>query len=767
MANNKDFKVKNSIKPTAYHEGVGPATSGTAGPDGLFSTTLYETNFASNTVTTGIDGTGSSKVLYWAKPRVDAAQDNNALVDNVRQTSSPFERLTSNTTDVPTSSEVALGSFTSTGFTLGQAEYFNGNLQGNNSGGGVDEVVWGFKAASNFFDIVTYTGNGSTQNISHNLGSVPGTIIVKKTNSTANWLVYHRSLGNDKAVFLNLSSSPSTSSTYWNATTPTSSVFSVGANSNTNGNGDTFVAYLFAHDESSSSMIKCGSYDGQATVDLGWEPQWILFKNVIASSSWRILDTERGIPVGTGDLSLAPDRSDAEISTDWVDVNSTGFEITTTNANVAATNGTGTDGMIYVAIRKVVPTETLDLSTGAVFDVTPTSDSIISITNPAASGTVSQATLLLTGAEATGIESIFSTDLYTGTSSTQTVTTGVDLSTDGGMTWIKNRGVGVDHTIWDTERTGRYRLESNTTAAQEDQGAVVWTPSTTGFSIGGDGGTQTFNTSANTYVAWSFKKQAKFFDVVTYTGTGSAKTIAHNLGVAPGCVIVKSTTNTEDWVVYHRSLGGTYYGKLNATDQFLGPNTTVFNGTDATDSVFSVGTNSKSNGSGQSYVAYLFAHDTADLGLIKCGSYTGNGSTSGPTITLGWEPQWLLLKNASTGSTGWIIVDAERNLGSGNDYILQPQSTGVEITNLDYYTPSSTGFQVVTTSDGANTNGDTYIYVAIRSTYFPTLTYDNNIEWAGGTAPTSPGTDETDVITFSTRDGGTTYQGSLAIDGAK
>jgi hypothetical protein len=98
---------------------------------------------------------------------------------------------------------------------------------------------------------------------------------------------------------------------------------------------------------------------------------------------------------------------------------------------------------------------------------------------------------------------------------------------------------------------------------------------------------------------------------------------------------------------------------------------------------------------------------------------------------------------------------------------LQPQSNGAEITNLDYYTPSSTGFQVVTTSDGANTSGNNYIYIAIRNPYIPTITYDTDLEWSGGTAPTAPALGETDVITINTRDGGSTYQAIQAIDGAK
>jgi hypothetical protein len=723
MANNKDFKVKNSIKPTAYHEGVGPATSGTAGPDGLFSTTLYETNFASNTVTTGIDGTGSSKVLYWAKPRVDAAQDNHALVDNVRQTSYPFERLTSNTTDVPTSSEVALGSFTSTGFTLGQAEYFNGNLQGNNSGGGVDEVVWGFKAASNFFDIVTYTGNGSTQNISHNLGSVPGTIIVKKTNSTANWLVYHRSLGNDKAVFLNLASSPSTSSTYWNATTPTSSVFSVGANSNTNGNSDTFVAYLFAHDESSSSMIKCGSYDGQATVDLGWEPQWILFKNVIASSSWRILDTERGIPVGTGDLSLAPDRSDAEISTDWVDVNSTGFEITTTNANVAATNGSGTDGMIYVAIRAVVPTETLDLSTGAVFDVTPTSDSIISITNPAASGTVSQATMLLTGGAANTYDvanATYDSKSFDFSDYEPTFLYDGFFKPDGTKFFII--GTGTDKvqafnlsTAWDISTVSAASEEFSPTQAGAEPISLSFKSDGTKMYVSSYGGLTVYQYSLST--AWDVSSAT--YDSKSFSYGTQANAAYHIELSSDGTKLyVNNTGSGSPGFIYQYTLSTAWDISTASYDSV------------ALDLDASPAPSLAAN-------CYTFTFSDDGTKLFNMAENAGDAQVITYNLTSAWD-----ISTATYADEDYDITVGNQN----NPVTFRVGDSGAKM----YY--GGTGDQTI------------YQFTIASAA---TITYDTTIEWPGGTAPTSPSYGETDVLTFTTTDGGTTYQGSLAIDGAK
>ena len=241
-----------ATKKKLLQAAAGTAAAGGAGGldvSEVFSTYLYTGNNSSLTITNGIDLAGEGG-LVWIKGR-DAVRSHQLLNTEVGL-SGTGSRLNSNTTSVSSNdTATSMSSFNSDGFSIQYANDFNAN--------GEDFASWTFRKAPKFFDVVTYTGNGSTQNISHNLGSVPGTIIVKKTSSTANWITYHRSLGNDKAVFLNLTSSQSSSTTYWNATTPTDSVFSVGANSNTNGNSDTFVAYLFAHNDGDGEFGPWGS----------------------------------------------------------------------------------------------------------------------------------------------------------------------------------------------------------------------------------------------------------------------------------------------------------------------------------------------------------------------------------------------------------------------------------------------------------------------------------------------------------------------------
>ena len=332
------------------------------------------------------------------------------------------------------------------------------------------------------------------------------------------------------------------------------------------------------------------------------------------------------------------------------------------------------------------------------------------------------------------VDEVFRTYLYDGTSSSLTINNGIDLSGEGGLTWIKARNFGSsNHALFDTARGGGSYLQANETLAQETPGSAPLTFNSNGFTINTQADSWNGTYYNNEYVSWTWRKAKKFFDIVTYTGNGSARTISHNLGSVPGMIIIKSTTSQEDWVVYHRSLGGGYYSKLQDTAQFLGVNTSVFNGTDATDSVFSVGNSSKSNGSGQTYVAYVFAHNNndggfgpnADQDIIKCGSYTGNDNTS--SINLGFEAQWLLIKNASSAAN-WELFDVMRGMAVGTNGVAATLKTNQN--NAEYVYPSNAGiyptangFDIDSSQSNFNGAGYTYIYMAIRrgSLTSPTL----------------------------------------------
>jgi hypothetical protein len=213
------------------------------------------------------------------------------------------------------------------------------------------------------------------------------------------------------------------------------------------------------------------------------------------------------------------------------------------------------------------------------------------------------------GGDVLGVEDVFSTWLYTGTGSTQTITNGIDLSGEGGLVWIKGRSGTTNHVLQDTARGANNWLITNQTAAQ-DNSAFNFAFNSNGFSQNNNFGIT--NLSAETYASWTFRKAEKFFDVVTYTGTGSPRTVAHNLGSVPGVIIVKAYDYTTSWIVHHRSLGAAQVLELDGTNAAATRND--FNSTLPTDSVFSVSSSNNTNRNGTNYVAYLFAHDAGGFG---------------------------------------------------------------------------------------------------------------------------------------------------------
>jgi len=324
-------------------------------------------------------------------------------------------------------------------------------------------------------------------------------------------------------------------------------------------------------------------------------------------------------------------------------------------------------------------------------------------------------------APAVFVEDVFSTYLYTGTGSTQTITNNIDLSTKGGLVWVKPRSAVGSNVVRDSARGLTNALVTEETYAQGS--GYVTTFTSTGYTDG------TMITNGVTFASWTFREQPKFFDIVTYTGTGSATTIAHNLGSVPGCIIVKRTDAAGNWEVFHRAIQSTpassadYAIQLNLAD--AAAISSVWNsGTPPTSLVFSVSGGSTVNASGGTYVAYLFAHDAGGFGLagtdnvISCGSYTGTGAI-GNTITLGYEPQWIMIKEASGTSAlyqDWYIYDNMRGMPVGTAIDDQRLMANLSSAEASYpeIGPTATGFVCEATGARLNESGGTYIYIAIR-----------------------------------------------------
>ncbi len=217
---------------------------------------------------------------------------------------------------------------------------FNANTTSNN------HVIEAFKRAPGFFDVVCYTGTGANRTVSHNLSVAPELIIVKRRDTTGDWIVYP----NNSSESLILNSTSQYGAGYWNATSPTSSVFTVGTSSSVNASGSTYVAYLFA---SLSGISKVGSYTGNGssqTINCGFTAgaRFVLIKRYDGTTDWFVYDTARGIVSGN-DPQLKPNSTDAEATGyDAVDPDNSGFIVNQDATNFPINTNTAT--YIYLAI---------------------------------------------------------------------------------------------------------------------------------------------------------------------------------------------------------------------------------------------------------------------------------------------------------------------------------------------------------------------------------------------------------------------------------
>jgi hypothetical protein len=629
-----------------------------AGPanyiEDVFSTWLYTGNATARSIINSINLSGYGG-LVWTKARDYAGLDN-YLVDTVRGRTN---FIVSNSANAQIGSS-DITAFRSDGYSL------NADVNGGFNNNGTTFCSWTFREQPKFFDVVTYTGNGANRTISHNLGSVPGMIIVKRTDASANWQVYHRSLANTEYLVLNSTAAVATGATRWNSTTPTSSVFSLGTDTTVNANAGTYVAYLFAHNAGgfgltgTDNVISCGSFTtaagGVATINLGYEPQYVLAKRTSGTGDWNILDVMRGMPnTSTSQTNaLFANTSGAEVA---------GFNNVFPTSTGFYTNGlAGSSDYIYMAIRRPMKVPT-DATT------------------------------------------VFSPNVETTTTSPQTVTTGfpVDLC----INTLRNGGF-ASTPVMDRLRGGTinsYNFLNTASTAAESTGSTpaLGFDNNTGLV---DNGWLT-NTNA---ILWNFRRASGFFDVVCYTGNGSSQNVTHNLGVAPELMLIKSRNTTQSWITYSTPTGNQNYGVLNTTVAWVSGGSFTWNNTTPTNTVFSLGSSGALNGSGDTYVAYLFA---TCPGVSKVGSYTGNGTTQAIACGFTSGARFVLIKR--TDSTGdWYVYDTARGMTLLTDPYLRLNSTAAESATLGSVITSTGGFTVdASILSAINTNAASYIFLAI------------------------------------------------------
>ena len=332
------------------------------------------------------------------------------------------------------------------------------------------------------------------------------------------------------------------------------------------------------------------------------------------------------------------------------------------------------------------------------------------------------------------VNEVFSTYLYTGTGSAQTITNGLDLDGEGGLVWIKDRSSSTNHSLVDSERGVDYWLRANTTDAQISFSGNSLSPmsfNSNGFTTS-DYGEQGY--SGNDFASWSFLKSKRFFDIQTWTGDGTNnRKIPHNLGSVPGCYFVKQVNDGRGWSAYHRGVnGGTNPEQyvMNPADTDAQNDVDYWNDTAPTSTEFTINNYAPINESGGTYVAYLWAHNDGGDGefgqdssqdIIKCGSYTGNGSATGPSVNLGFEPQWLLIRNVDRVDD-WVLIDAMRGIPSSSDgpAVLRPETNAPEKPSGSGFSQASrvdltaTGFDVKSSNSRVNGSSQNMIYIAIR-----------------------------------------------------
>ena len=316
----------------------------------------------------------------------------------------------------------------------------------------------------------------------------------------------------------------------------------------------------------------------------------------------------------------------------------------------------------------------------------------------------------------------FDTKLYTGTGSSN-AQTGLGFQPD--WVWLKNRGATSNHFVNDVLRGITKELRPNLSNSQADDNQLLTSLNSDGFTLGTSGSA---NTNGNTYVAWNWKANGagsantdgsinstvsvnttSGFSISTYTGYGGTSTVGHGLGVAPEMMIIKKTSGTQSWVVYHKSLGAGGFMYLNAAETFAA-NTTIWNNTSPTNNVFTIGALNEVNQSGQTYIAYCFAEKQ---GYSKFGSYVGNGNADGAFVYTGFKPAFILLKTSTIAGNDWHIFDSKRIGYNESNYSLKPNSTATEVTSLNIDLLSN-GFKLRGTQNDINGSG-TYIYAAFAA----------------------------------------------------
>ena len=656
--------------------------------------------FEGNDAVLSVDGVGFSPDFVWLKDR-DTAGYGHQLFDTVR---GQAKYVSSNGTGAEGTSR-GVTSFDANGFTLGSSGFVNRNSM----------VAWAWDAGDNQSSTghssVLYSGSGAAQSIK-GFGFSPD-LILFKDRSTSSPLLIDSVRGAHQELQPN-STGAETSNSGTRIASIDADGFSLANTSVTslNASGNNYVAWgwdagdgdpVSNTDGSITSTVKANDATGVSIVS--WE------------------GSSATATVGHG-LSTAPKviiAKNRDASTEWPvyhdSVNSGGGSYLRLNGTYANT------------------------SSSIIWTGSPTS-SVINVGSY--SYVNSNSMIAYCFSEVSGVSKFGS---YTGTGSSGKAITGLGFRP--GFLMIKETSSTGNWAIVDGTRspfgevTGDY-LYANLSQA-EGGGSAPLQFDSDGFTI--NSGDSDTNSSGQTYVYMAFKgsysdhvsplnddgsidsrvkaNTSKGFSIVSYEGTGGATdTIGHGLSSTPEMVIVKDRDASNFWAVYHVGVDATapedYLMRLNTTDARLN-GSVYWNDTAPTSSVFTVGTSSALNDTND-YIAYCFHSVT---GYSKFASYTGNGSTTGPTITTGFRPGFVMVKSSTNSGTDWLILDGTRSPNNTRNKVLFPNLANAEAgTGYGDMDVTDTGFQIKTNGASSNANGQTYIYMAFAETADAAFNFD-------------------------------------------
>jgi hypothetical protein len=623
--------------------GSGSGGSGETYADDVFSTYVYEGTGVTQTVTTGVDVLGEGG-LIWIKGR--SLYSGHNLIDSEQ---GPTYSLDSSSTNAPANDS---GQFTilDDGFRIN-----NGSTAWDLNQDNHDYASWTFRKAPSFFDVVTYTGqDGHTQ--PHNLGAVPGMIIVKCTSSAQSpgWIVWHRDTGDTGYLVLNGNAALDTSSSASIISNVTDTSFDLADWAPVSNVGKEYVAYVFAHDDSEEGMIQCGSYTGNGStdgpeIDLGWEPQYLLVKQTDANGYWNLSDVMRGIATGGTDAELYADLANSEVNdTVILDVTPNGFAIKTSSNSHNAANG----NYIYMAIRRP--------------------------NKPA--------------------EEFEATDLFNTTAVTQDGKPSAVTNFPVDLGIMRNYG-GAEVSYVNDRLRGHARLNTAATDAEVAGSAAFVLDYNNGYLE------TTWDTSS--YSAWSWRRAPGFFDVVAYEGNGQAgREVPHSLGVAPEMMWIKARDESVDWPVYSKDLEvseALYLSLAMARET-----ETFWNNTRPTAEGFSLDANRRTNSASNTYIAYLFA---SVPGICDIGTYTGNGGNVDVDCGFTNGARFVLIKRTDAAGD-WMVFDTLRGISESNSKMLCLNTTAAQVGGQGYIAPYSKGFRAALSNTTTIPDAE-YIYMAI------------------------------------------------------